>query len=323
MAKLLLAVAIAAAWASVGRATAQDWPARPMTMVVPVVAGSLSDTVGRIMAQRLAELLGQPVIVENGGGAGGMTGAYRVVRAPPDGYQFTIGNAGTHAVNQTLYRNPLYNAATDFAPVALIAEVPNLLLARKDLPVDDLPGFVAYTRQNQAKMQYGSPGAGSVNHLACALLDLAAGVTVTHIPYRGAIMPDLIAGRLDYWCPTITVAIPQIESHTVKALAILTRNRSPNLPALATAHEQGLADFDAGTWNALFLPRGTPPAIVGKLHAAAVAAMETPSVRARLKDIGAIVVEPERRSPEYLQKFVESEIAKWAGPIRASGLAME
>ena len=323
MGKLLLAVAVAAAWASVGRAGAQEWPARPVTMVVPVAAGSLSDTVGRIMAQRLAELLGQPVIVENGGGAGGMTGASRVARAAPDGYQFTIGNAGTHAVNQTLYRNPLYNAATDFAPVALIAEVPNLLLARKDLPAGNLAEFVAYAKANQAKMQYGSPGAGSVNHLACALLDLSVGIEVTHIPYRSAIMPDLIAGRLDYWCPTITVAIPQIESHTVKALAILTRNRSPNLPALATAHEQGLAGFDAGTWNALFLPKGTPAAIVAKLHAAAVAAMETPSVRARLKDIGAIVVEPERRSPEYLQKFVESEIAKWAGPIRASGLAME
>jgi tripartite-type tricarboxylate transporter receptor subunit TctC len=323
MGKLLLAVAVAAAWASVGRAGAQEWPARPVTMVVPVAAGSLSDTVGRIMAQRLAELLGQPVIVENGGGAGGMTGASRVARAAPDGYQFTIGNAGTHAVNQTLYKNPLYNAATDFAPVALIAEVPNLLLARKDLPAGNLAEFVAYAKANQAKMQYGSPGAGSVNHLACALLDLSVGIEVTHIPYRTAIMPDLIAGRLDYWCPTITVAIPQIESHTVKALAILTRNRSPNLPALATAHEQGLADFDAGTWNALFLPKGTPADIVQKLNAATIETMNTPSVQERMKQIGADLAPPERRSSEYLGKLVESEIEKWAGPIKASGVTAD
>jgi tripartite-type tricarboxylate transporter receptor subunit TctC len=218
--------------------------------------------------------------------------------------------------NQTLYRNPLYNAATDFAPVALIAEVPHVLLARKDFPAGNPREFIAYAKTNQAKMQYGSPGAGSVNHLACALLDLSAGIDVTHIPYRGQIMPDLIAGRIDYWCPTITVALPQIESRTVKALAILTKNRSPNLAALSSAHEQGLANFDAGTWNAFFLPKGTPAAIVQKLHVATVAAMETPSVQQRLNDIGATVVEARRRSPEDLQKFVESEIAKWAGPYQ-------
>ena len=323
MGKLILAVAMAATWASIGAAKAQDWPIRPVTMVVPVAVGSSSDIVGRILAQRLSELLGQPVIVENAGGAGGMTGATRVARAAPDGYQFAIGNAGTHAINQKLYKNPLYNAATDFAPVALIAEIPHVLLARKDLPAGNLPEFVAYAKAHQTKMQYGSPGAGSVNHLACALLNLSAGIDVIHIPYRGAIMPDLIAGRIDYWCPTSTVAIPQITSQTVKALAILTINRSPILPELASAHEQGVTNFAASTWNAVFLPKGTPAAIVQKLHAATVKAMETPSVQLRLRDIGATVVEPDRRSPEYLQKFVESEIEKWAVPIKASGLSME
>ena len=323
MEKLILAVAITATWAGIGAAKAQDWPTRPVTMVVPVAVGSSSDIVGRILAQRLSEVLGQPVIVENAGGAGGMTGAARVARAAPDGYQFAIGNAGTHAINQKLYKNPLYNAATDFAPVALIAEIPHVLLARKDLPAGNLSEFIAYAKVNQAKMQYGSPGAGSVNHLACALLNLSAGIDVIHIPYRGAIMPDLIAGRIDYWCPTSTVAIPQIGNQTVKALAILTMNRSPILPALASAHEQGIANFAASTWNAFFLPRGTPAAIVQKLHAATVKAMETPSVQQRLKDIGATVVDPERRSPEYLQKFVESEIEKWTVPIKASGLSME
>ena len=323
MGKLLVAVAMAATWASISDAKAQDWPTRPVTMVVPVAVGSSSDIVGRIMAQRLSEILGQPVIVENAGGAGGMTGAFRVARAPPDGHQFSIGNAGTHAINQRLYKNPLYNAATDFAPVVLIAEIPHVLLARKDLPAGNLPEFITYAKANQTKMQYGSPGAGSVNHLACALLNLSAGIDVVHIPYRGAIMPDLIAGRIDYWCPTSTVAIPQIASQTVNALAILTMNRSPNLPTLPSAHEQGVTNFAAGTWNAFFLPKDTPVAIVQKLHDATIKAMDTPSVQQRLKDIGATVVETERRSPEYLQKFVESEIEKWSAPIKASGLSMD
>src|SRR6478672_13661983 len=144
MRALLLAFALAAAAASVERANAQDWPARPLTMVVPVAAGSSSDVVGRIVAQRISERLGQPVIVENSGGAGGMTGAYRVARAAPDGYTLVIGNAGTHAVNQTLYKHPLYNAETDFAPVALVAEVPHVLLVRKDLPATNLAEFTAY-----------------------------------------------------------------------------------------------------------------------------------------------------------------------------------
>ena len=323
MRALLLAFALAAAAASVERANAQDWPARPLTMVVPVAAGSSSDVVGRIVAQRISERLGQPVIVENSGGAGGMTGAYRVARAAPDGYTLVIGNAGTHAVNQTLYKHPLYNAETDFAPVALVAEVPHVLLARKDLPATNLAEFTAYAKANQAKMQFGSPGAGSVNHLACALLNLSARIEVTHIPYRGPIMPDLIAGRIDYWCPTVTVAIPQLNNQTVRALAILTIKRSPNLPDLSSAHEQGLVDFNANTWNALFLPKGTPATIVRKLNAAAVAAMETPSVEQRLREVGAIVVGPDRGSPEYLQTFVAREIRKWSGPIKASGLSIE
>ena len=198
-----------------------------------------------------------------------------------------------------------------------------MLLARKDFPAGNLQEFITYAKANEAKMQYGSPGAGSVNHLACALLNFSAGIEVTHIPYRGAIMPDLIAGRIDYWCPTSTVAIPQIANETVKALAILTMNRSPNLPALATAHEQGVANFAASTWNALFLPKGTPAVIIQKLNAAAIKTVDTPSVQQRLKDIGATVVAPDRRSPEYLQKFVESEIEKWTFPIKASGLSID
>jgi tripartite-type tricarboxylate transporter receptor subunit TctC len=306
-------------------AVAQDWPLRPVTMVVSFAAGGGADVMGRILAQRLSELMGQQVIVENVGGAGGMTGTYRVARAAPDGYQIALGSVGTHAYNQTLYKKPLYNAATDFAPVALLAETPQVLVTRKDLPVSNLPEFIAYAKANQARMQYGSAGTGSPTHLACSLLNSVIGVDVTHIPYRGAAptMQDLIAGRIDYQCPNTTVALPQIESRGIKAIAILTRDRSPILPDLASTHEQGLTDFEASIWYALFLPKGTPAAVVGKLHDAALATVETPWVRARLKDIGATVVAPERRSPEYLQRFVESEIAKWAVPIRAANITGE
>ena len=318
----ILPIALVFASLCFGPAVAQEWPSRPVTLVVPYAAGGPIDTIGRILATRLAELLGQQVIVENVGGAGGMTGTARVAKATPDGYQVVLGNVGTHAGNQTLYRHPLYNAATDFAPVILVVELPLVLVARKDLPADDLPGFLAYAKANQATMQFGSGGAGSATHLACALLNAAAGIEVTHVPYRGGApaMQDLIAGRIDYLCVDTPVALPQIESKTVKPIAVLTRGRSPSLPALAPAHEQGLADFAATNWAGLFLPKDTPAPIIAKLHDATVAAMDTPSVQAQMKKVGADLVAPERRSPAYLQRFVETEIEKWAGPIKASGL---
>jgi tripartite-type tricarboxylate transporter receptor subunit TctC len=318
----ILAIALAAGLVCIAPAVAQDWPVRPVTLVVPFAAGGPIDTIGRILATRLTELLGQQVIVENVGGAGGMTGTARVAKAAPDGYQVVLGNVGTHAGNQTLYRHPLYNAATDFAPVILVVELPLVLVARKDLPADDLTAFLAYAKANQATMQFGSGGAGSATHLACALLNAAAGVEITHVPYRGGApaMQDLIAGRIDYMCVDTPVALPQIESKTVKPIAVLTRGRSPSLPGLASAHEQRLADFAATNWAGLFLPKDTPAPIIVKLHDATVAAMETPSVQAQMKKVGADLVAPERRSPAYLQKFVETEIEKWAGPIKASGL---
>jgi tripartite-type tricarboxylate transporter receptor subunit TctC len=306
-------------------AAAQTWPTRLVTMVVPFAAGGPADTVGRILALRLSELLSQQVIVENVGGAGGMAGTSRVAKAAPDGYQLVLGNVGTHAANQTLYRRPPYNAATDFAPVMLVAETPLVLLARKDFPAENLPDFITYAKEHQTTMQYGSGGTGSASHLACMLLNAAIGVNVTHVPYRGAApaMQDLIAGRIDYQCPDTPIAISQIESKTIKAIAILTRDRSPSLPALASAHEQGLTNFAASNWFAVFLPRGTQPAIVQKLHDAAVATVNSPAVQLRMQQIGADLVAPERQSPDYLRKFVESEIEKWAGPIRASGISMD
>jgi tripartite-type tricarboxylate transporter receptor subunit TctC len=317
--------ALAALSAASAPACAQSWPERPVTMVIPFAAGGAVDVMGRILAARLSEILGQRVVIENVGGAGGMSGAYRVAKAAPDGYEFVLGSVGTHAQNQSLYKKPLYNAAVDFAPVVLIAETPLVMVARKDMPANNLPEFIVYAKANQAKMQYGSAGTGSANQLACVLLNASIGITVTHVPYRGGepAMQDLIAGRIDYACNIITTAVPQIEGGLVKPITITTRTRSPLLPNLATAQEQGLKDFEAYTWNAFFMPKGTPDAIVRRLNAATVEALNTPIVQQRLNDIGATLVAPERRSPDYLGKFVASEIEKWAGPIKASGASAD
>jgi tripartite-type tricarboxylate transporter receptor subunit TctC len=321
---LHLAAGAAAFIAATESAAAQSWPTRPVTIVEPFGASSVPDILLRIMAPRLSELLGQPVIVENVSGAGGMIGVSRVAKAASDGYQFVISSAGSHAYNQTLYKNPLYNAATDFAPVMLLAEQPLMLVTRKDLPVNNLPEFIAYTKQNQAKMQYGSgAGIGSANHIVCVLFNAAIGATVSHVPYRppsSLLYQDLIAGRIDYHCSILTTdIIPRIDANQVKPIAIFSKDRAPILPNVPTAHEQGLTNFEGKTWFAFFLPKRTPAPIVQKLHDAIAATIDTPAVQARLKQYGAELVAPERRSPEYLQKFVESEIKRWAVPIKASG----
>src|SRR5215468_40242 len=306
-----------------GPAAAQSWPTRPLTMVVPFAPGGGTDVLGRIVGRRLSDVLGQQVIIENVGGAGGMVGSARVAKAAPDGYQFVLGSRAD-AINQTLYKNPLYNFATDLAPVVLIADQPTLLVARKDLRAADLREFIAYARANQTKMQMASAGAGSTGHLDCMLLNVAIGINVTHVPYRGGgpAMQDLIAGRIDYFCTLSATAKHQVDGKLIKAIAILSRDRSGMLPDLASAREQGL-DFEATTWFGFFFPRGTPEPIIQKLHDATVAAMDTPWVQERLKEVGAVTVAPERRAPAYLQQFVVSEIEKNAAPIKAAGLAMD
>jgi tripartite-type tricarboxylate transporter receptor subunit TctC len=235
-----------------------------------------------------------------------------------------LGTVGTHAQGQTLYKRPLYNAITDFTPVVLIAEVPIALLARKDLPVNNLKEFVAYAKANQSKMQFGSAGAGSATHLGCVVLNSAMGTTITHVPYKGTgpAMQDLVGGRIDFLCEIVSTAKPQIDGGNVKALAIMTNERSPVLPNLPTTREQGL-DVQAYTWNAIFLPKSAPADVVKKLHDAAVGAMNTPAVRDRLQGLGATLVGPDRQSSAYLGKFVADEIKKWQAPIKASGVQVE
>jgi len=321
----LTAAAFGLSIAISGAALAQAYPNKPMTMIIPFAAGGPTDVLGRVMAQRMSELLGQQVIVENVGGAGGMTGSKRVADAAPDGYTLVLGTVGTHAQSQTIYKKPLYHSVTDFTPVALVAEVPIVLITRKDLPVPNLKEFIAYAKANQSKMQYGSAGAGSATHLGCVLLNYLIGVDITHVPYRGTgpAMQDLQGGRIDYLCEVVSTAKPQIDGGTVKAIAIMTKERSKALPDVPTGLEQGTPNLEAYTWNAIFLPKGAPADIVKKLHDAIVGAMKTASVRERLEGLGAVIVSEDRATPEYLGQFVKSEIEKWAAPIKASGVTVD
>ena len=321
---LTLITAVAALVAS-GPAAAQSWPSRPLTMVVPFGAGGATDVMARALAPRLSELLGQQVIVENVTGAGGMTGVARVAKAAADGYQIALGNAGTQAVSQTLYKQPLYNSVTDLAPVGLLSQQFFVLITRKDLPATTLPEFIAYARANQGKMQYASAGVGSTSHIICVLLNTAMGTNITHVPYRSTAiaMPDMMAGRIDFICDAVETAAPQIQANTVKAIAVLAPHRSAVLPDLATATEQGVADLALSGWYGLFLPRGTPDAIVHRLSSAASAALDTPVVRTRIEGLGINMVAPQERTPEFLASFLPAEIKKWAAPIKASGVSIE
>jgi len=324
MKRSLLAVALATL-GGLGSLQAQDYPSRPLSMVVPFAAGGSFDVLGRVMSPRMSELLGQQVVIENPTGAAGILGTLRVKNAEPDGYTFLLGSIGTHAYNPSIYKNLRYDPVNDFAPVGLFADQPMVLIARKDFPASNLQEFIAYVRANAAKIQYGSAGVGSTTHLSCSLLTAAIGAQVTHIPYRGGgpAAQDLLGGQIDYLCLNIGGGAPLITNNSVKGIATLSRERASILPNLPTAHEQGLKDFDVSTWNAFFLPPRTPAAIVKKLNEVTSATIDTPAMRKRLEEIGVAPVAPERRSPEYLAKFIPEEIARWAGPIKAAGIQVD
>src|SRR5262245_44111763 len=225
-----LAIALTATCAAIMAqpVSAQTWPTRAVTMVVPFAAGSASDTAGRVLAVALSEGLGQQVIIENVAGAGGMTGAARVAKAAPDGYQFVFASVDSIAIVPTMHKAPLYNSVTDFAPAGLVTDQPIVLITRKSLPVNDLKEFIAYAKANHDKMQFGSSGVGSGSHFSCARLNAAIGINPTHVPYRGSglAMQDLIGGRIDYFCALGAAAMGPLEGGTAKAMALLTNERS-------------------------------------------------------------------------------------------------
>ena len=306
-----------------GPAAAQTWPTRPVTMVVPFPPGGGTDVLGRIVAQKMSEILRQQVIVENVGGAGGMIGSARVAHATPDGYQFVLGSRAD-AINQTLYKHPLYDFKRDLAPVILVADQPMIIIARKDLPVSGLQDFIAYVKKNQATLRTGSAGIGSTGYVDCALFNQAIGVKVQDIPYRGGgpAIQDLIGQQFDYFCTLSPTAVPPVKAGLVKPITMLSPKRLPSLPDLPTADEQGM-HFEASTWFAFFVPRGTPVAVIKKLHDATAEAINTPAVQERLAGTGTFVVPVEHQSTEYLESIIGPEIEKNGAPLKAAGLSIE
>jgi putative tricarboxylic transport membrane protein len=323
--KMMRVVFVTVATLIAGPALADNWPSRPIMMIVPFSAGGGVDLSARIQAQRMGELLGQPIVVENVGAAAGMAGSARVAKADPDGYTMLIGNSGTHAYSQSLYKAPLYNSLTDFTPVGLASESPRILIARKDLPAQSLQEFIAYVKANQSKMQFGSAGVGSGTHLPCVLLNTAMGVNVTHVPYRGEapVQQDLIGGRIDYMCSTIQTGAALAKQGTVKGIAVMSAHRVKIIPDLPTTGEQGLPGVEASVWNAFFLPPGTPRPIVDKLNKAMSDTLDDPVIRGRLEDLGLEIAAPERRTPEYLKKFLADEVECWGKVVHAAGISAD
>ena len=303
-------------------ASAQDWPTRPVTLVAPFGPGSGTDLVSRHLAPAIGERLGQPVVVQNAGGAGGLIGVSRVAKAAPDGYELVIGALDTFAQSPSLRKQPPYDPVKDFEPAGLAVLQPLILIARKDLPVSNMREFADYVKQNGSKMQFGSAGVGTANHLVCYELTRAMGASVTHISYRGSAeaMTDMLAGHLDFYCILAIGAVPFIKAGTLKPIAVLTHERSPTLPDLPTAKEQGYDFGDLFYWMGLFFPKGTPAPIVDKFNAALGAALDRPDLQARLRDVATVVAPPDRRSPDYLRGFLASEIKTWGAAIKASGI---
>src|SRR5262249_612753 len=304
---------------------APAWPNRPVRMVVPYGPGGSTDLVARLIAPGLSTALGQPVLIENMAGVGGIAGVSRVAKAAPDGYLFVVGNVGTHVQNQYLFAYPPYDAEAEFVPAALLADLVMLVAVRADLPIDGLNDFIAHLHANAAKMQYAPPGFGSPSHLACAPLNSALGIDVRHVSYRGGgpVTRELLAGKVDYFCSNVAAIKPYIEAGRLKAPAVFSRERLPSLPGVATAQEQGLDDFQAANWLALFLPAATPEPIVARLNAAAIATLADQALQTKLRALGARPVAPDGTTPERISSFLAGEREKWGAVTRKANIRLE
>jgi tripartite-type tricarboxylate transporter receptor subunit TctC len=304
-------------------AIAQDWPTRPLTLIVPWAAGGGTDVMGRIVGRRMSEILGQEVMVENISGAGGTIGSAHAAKSAPDGYTFVFGSR-SDAINMTLYKRPSYSLQNDLAPVVLVAEQPTVLVARKDFPADGLLDFIAYVKRNTGVMRMGSAGIGATGFVDCAIFNGMIGVNVQAIPYRGSgpAMQDLIGRQFDYMCTISGSAAAPLQGDLIKGIAVFRGERLASLPNVPTANEQG-KHFEASTWFGFFVPKATPAAIIKKLHDAAVGAMETPWVQEQLAKNGTYVVPPERRSTAYFESIIGPEIKKNAGPLIEAGMSVD
>jgi tripartite-type tricarboxylate transporter receptor subunit TctC len=318
--------AIAAALLALGAtATAQDWPTRTITLIVPFSPGGGIDASARLQALALGEILGQTIVVENVGAAAGTIGSGRVAKATPDGYTFLVGNSGTHAYSQSLYKRKPYDSLADFEPIGMVTESPRLLVARKGLPVNNLQELIAYMKANQSKMQYSSAGVGSGTHLPCALLNFTLGVDITMVPYRGEgpALQDVIADRIDYMCTTIQSGAEQAKQGTVKGIAVMAPRRAAIVPDIATTGEQDLPGVEATVWNGFFFPKGTPKPIVDKMQKAVETMITRPDVRKKLEALGLEVLPPDQRTSAYAATFLKEDVERWGKVIKAAGISVD
>jgi tripartite-type tricarboxylate transporter receptor subunit TctC len=307
-----LAAAVLLMTAGMDGAQAQDYPARPVTMIIPFAAGGPADITGRIVADIFSRYLGQKFVVENVGGAGGTIGALRAARAAPDGYTVLSGHMGTNALAAAFYPDLGYDVQKDFEPIGLTAEYPELLVVRKDFPANSLGEFVTYAKANAGKLNVGHAGVGSVSYIGCLLLDAAIGIKPTMVPFTGTapVLNAMLSGDIDYECDPVLGTLAQVRAGGVKALAIAAKKRSPMLPDVPTSHEQGLGEFDCAPFYAVFVPKGTPKPIIDKLADALNKGLGEAAVQRRLADLGAELVEPDRRGPKALADLVRSESAR-------------
>ena len=319
--KRLFATIAFALFAGLTVAHAQTFPTRTITLIVPFPPGGSTDAVARIMAEKMQVVLGQPVIIENVGGAGGTTAVGRVARAAPDGYTIDIGQWDTH-VGSIIYKLN-HDPEKDFAPIGLISINPQLLIGRKTLPADDLKGLVAWMKENPGKANYVNQNAAA--RVSGILLEQATGTKVTFVPYRGAgpAMTDLLAGQVDLLMVQAAVALPQIRAGTVKAVANLSPKRSPAIPDIATSDENGVSGLHMSGWFGFFAPKDTPADVIGKLNGAMVQTLADPAIQKRFVDLGLDVASREQQTPEGLAAYHKAEIAKWWPIIKAAGIVAE
>jgi tripartite-type tricarboxylate transporter receptor subunit TctC len=315
-----LSVVMLALWALLGPALSQNYPARPITLLVPFAAGGATDTVARVTAQSMSKLLGQTIIVENALGAGGTIAATRASRADPDGYTLLIHHIGI-ATAATLYRNLAYDTKTAFAPIGLVTNAPMTIIGRPDLPPNSLSELVAYIQANGDKMTFGNAGLGAASHLCGMLFMTAVNKQILAIPYKGnaPIMNDLIAKQIDLSCDQTTNTTGPIGSKLVKAYAITTKARLASMPELPTADEAGLKGFEVGAWHGIYAPKGTPEPIVQKLSQILQQALRDPDLVKRFNDINTEPVAQDQATPQALRATLVSEVDRWAPIIKAAG----
>ena len=312
-------VAAIALWSA--SAVAQNYPTRPVTMIVPFAAGGPTDIIARIMADYFSKALGQQFVVENVAGAGGTTGTTRLAQAAPDGYTIMMGHMGTHGAAPALYPNLKYDPTKDFEPIGLVAGTPILIVARKDFPAADLQEFVARAKNTSEKMSQAHAGVGSVSHSTCTMLSAQLGVKHHRVvAYRGTgpALNDLVGKQVDYMCDQIVNVAEQVKGDAIKAYAIATAERSPALPNVPTTKEAGLPAYQVSAWNALFAPKGTPKDIVAKLNDAYVKALDDEATRKRLLDLGSVIPDKADRTPAALADLVKSEVARWSPILKGS-----